>query len=116
MLFTINRTSTYNDDKPCDEAFKSMHEFWHTRTVNEEDFNAKFSHNEGLWRSKGKNHTTTSEGWVTRQEDDVELWTIQIQSLPELMNLIKKHGRVIVTEQGYNTKTPNIEIYDDWRE
>lgn len=116
MLFSINRTSAF-DDKPCDESFLAKHEKWHTRTCTEDEFNERYSNREGVWRSKGKNHTTLNDGrWVTRQEEDVELWSINIDTLEQLIELVNKYGDVILKQEGYSTKTPEIEIYDDYRE
>lgn len=110
MKYIISRTSSY-DKKPCKEAFKYPHEIWHTRTCTEVEFNEKFADREGLWRSKGKNHKVTKEGYITRQEKDKEMWTIEINSLEELHNLSEKYGLLT-----YNSPSSAIEIYDDYRE
>ncbi len=118
MLYTIKRTSIYDDKvSPCEKAFKAKHEYWHTRTCTEDEFNKRFSDREGMWRSKGKNHSTLNDGqYITRQEKDAELWSIEINSIEELMAFVAHNGEIIIKPEGYNTKSPEIEIYDDYRE
>ena len=117
MKFIIERTSNYSSDfSPCEEAFKMQVEKWHTRTCNEEEFNRRFSDREGLWRSKGKNHTITSEGHITRQEENVERYGIEINTIEELYSFAQKYGRVIFDAESYDSPCPTIEIYDDYRE
>lgn len=118
MKFIVSRTSgLLSDDKPIEEAFLYPHEQWHTRTLTEEEFDKKFGGQEGLWRSKGTEHKTENEGqWIARREADKELWTVEIESLHELMHLSKKYGDIIIREKDYNSTSPKIEIYDDYRE
>lgn len=44
-----------------------------------------------------------------RKEGEKYDWYVRINSLEDLMNFIKKYGKVVVNEG-------SIEIYDDWRE
>jgi len=113
MNYIIKRTSVYHD-KPCEEAFEAMHEHWHVRTVDEKTFDDRFSNREGLWRSKGKNHSLTEEGYIIRQEDDVKVWTISINNLEELNSFSKKYGSLIISHS--RKGSPELEIYDDYRE
>lgn len=115
MIFTVSRTSMWNEDKPCEEAEKRNFEYWHTRTCTEEKFNEKFSLREGLWRSKGKNHKITKEGYITRQEENRDAWSIEINSLEELMKFYNKYGAIIISEDLF-CKSSCLEIYDDYRE
>jgi hypothetical protein len=72
MKFVISRTSSLlSEGKPCTEANKMAFEKWHTRTCTEEEFNLRFSAREGLWKDKGKNHTVTKDGYISRQEASV---------------------------------------------
>lgn len=115
MIYIIERTSCYNDKAPCEEAVKRSFERWYTPSCSEEEFNKRFSAKQGLWRSKGKNHTLTEEG-VTRIEREEELWSIEINSLDELQKLSEKYGELIIKAPDYGLKAPSIEIYDDYRE
>ena len=116
MKYIIKRTSGYGEEKPCEEAFKHPHEKWYTRTCTEDEFNARFSSREGLWRDKGTNHSITEKGYVTRQEPDTEEWTIEINSLKELNDFASKYGELVISPEAYSSKSPEIEIYDDYRE
>ena len=116
MKYLIKRTSIWSEEKPCDEAFKHPHENWHTRTCNEDEFDQCFSSREGLWRSKGRNQTITEEGNITRQEDDTMEWTVEINSLDELNKFSDKYGKLVLSHRAYGSNSPQIEIYDDYRE
>lgn len=44
-------------------------------------------------------------------------WSVEIDSLDELMKLVKKEDSVIIHPPGvYQKEIPEIEIYDDYRE
>ncbi len=118
MIYSIIRTSNWMDETPpIDKAFIANHECWQTRTCTEEYFNKHFSYREGLWKSKGTNHKEVEGGkWISRQEEDVEKWSIEINTLEELMAIVKEHGDIIIKQNGMNTVTPEIEIYDGYRE
>lgn len=119
MKFVICRSSTW-DKKPCKEAKKMKVENWHTRTIKSpEEFDKRFGEDEGKWLSKGKNHTITKKGWITRQEEDIEEWCIELASLADLGKLFEKYGQLILSQ--YSNSNPHIvqyevEIYDSWRE
>lgn len=116
MIFLISRTSGGYDEKPCQEAKKQPFEYWHTRTCTEKEFNRKFADREGLWRAKGKNHKTTKQGYITRQEEDQERWSIEIKSLEDLISFIEKYGGLVVQKTNINENDYELEIYDDYRE
>lgn len=118
MQFTVHKTSGYSEETypPCDGAFLAKHQKWQTRTCSEEEFDKRFSGREGKWRSQGRFHKTLENGNITRREPDQQLWTIEVKNIRGLMKFIEKNGRVIVSTEGYNCPTPDIEIYDDYRE
>jgi len=117
MKYIIERASIYGNSKaPCEEAFKAPHEIWHLRTCSEDVFNEKFSHREGLWRDKGRNHTVTDKGYIKRQEDDAMLWTVEFITLEELTSFIEKYEEVIISAKSGNSISPRIIIYDDYVE
>lgn len=110
MIYKISKTSLRNDDTPpCEWAVKKFFPYWHTRTCTEEYFNEKHSPREWLWRDNWKNHTIDEEWYITRQEEDREYWTIEINSLEELEKFVEKYGRIVFDWE-------KIEIYDDYRE
>jgi hypothetical protein len=48
-----------------------------------------------------------------------ECWTIELNSLEELHDLISKYGEIVVfglDKEGRGFKLPTIEIYDNYRE
>lgn len=55
---------------------------------------------------------------ATRKTDyDRNKWSVEIDSLDELMKLVKKEGAIIIHPPGaYQKEIPEIEIYDDFRE
>ncbi len=119
MKIIISRTSDmYGREKPCEEARMGMFPYWSSRACSEEYFDENFSNSEGLWRSKGKNHTTVGSH-ITRQEDDRELWYVDIESFDDLYKLQDKEGELIIKTYKYggpNDKLLEIEIYDTYRE
>ena len=118
MIYTIIKTSFLNDKTPpIEKVFKLKHESWQTRSCTEEYFNINFSGKEGLWRSKGTNHIKVEgDKWISRRVDDAEKWSIEINTLEELMALVRDHGDIIVKACGINTVTPEIEIYNAFTE
>ena len=115
MIYLVTRTSSY-DKQPIPEAKVGQFDFWHTRTVNEEEFNKRFSEKEGLWRSKGTDHSVTNDGFVTRKEGKRDKWFIEISTLEELHSLIIKYGDIVISSEAYGFKIPEIEFYDTYRE
>lgn len=127
MKFIIRRTTHYEESAPIKGAFKMMVPYWHTRTCTEEYFDKHFAPTEGKWRSKGKNHKKIkanynhlSKGtWISRQEEDREVWAIEINSLEELIAFEKKYGDIIISTYQDNEGDEDIlviEIYDGYRE
>jgi len=114
MNFIISKTSQWNDEKPVKSAKKITVGYWHERTCTEEFFNERFGKNEGLWKSKGVKHQKTHNGeWIKRLQEETK-WTIEINTLEELIKFCKKHGNIIVDSD--DCDIPSIEIYDDYRE
>ena len=44
------------------------------------------------------------------------IWTIEINTLEELINFVKKYGTIIIDDSGEKSVPFEIEIYDDYRE
>lgn len=115
MKFRITRTSgsCFDEARPCKKAVKGTYLYTHTRTCTEEEFNKRFAHREGLWRSEGINHRVDSIGYIQR-EDEREGFLIEINSLEELLELIAEVDCPVVISK--DNQMPEIEIYDDYRE
>lgn len=109
MIYTVSRTSLWNNEKPCEEAIERPFENWDIRKWSEERYDCEFGERQGVWKSEGKNHKITEEGYIARQFDDEISWSVEINSLEELRAFTEKYGRVIIEGSG-------IEIYDDYRE
>ena len=112
MKFRITRASGdyFCEKKPCKKAVKGKYLHTHTRTCTEEEFNRKYAHREGPWRSKGINHRVDSRGYIQR-EDEREGFLIEINSLEELLELIAEVDCPVVISKDH--PMPEIEIYDE---
>jgi hypothetical protein len=44
------------------------------------------------------------------------VWTIELNTLEELINFTNKYGRIVIEEYWLNDKFKEIEIYDGYRE
>ena len=114
MKFKVRRTSEWGDKKPCKEAKRITLENWHTRTCTELEFNDRFSHQEGLWQDRGKNHQITKEGYITRQMEDIKAWGVEFSSLSDLVAFAKEYGELVISVSSGDMV--ELEIYDDYRE
>ena len=118
MIYLITRTSAYNYcgetvNRPCEEAFEKLCRRFQIRTcIDEEEFNTKYSYDEGLWKSKGKNHKIVAEG-IQRELEPVLRWCINIKTIGQLNKFINKYGEIIISQDDNMKK---IEIYDTYRE
>jgi hypothetical protein len=116
MRFIISRTSEWGDSSPCAEAKKDT--IW----VTEEDKCSSFEEydrrhpDRTSWLSVGKNHRISSNGHIQRDVERLE-WVIDINSIEDLLELSKKYGEIIISNQFCSSETaPCLEIYDDYRE
>jgi hypothetical protein len=115
MKFIIERTS--DEAPPILDAILENIPYLHVRTFTEEEFNKKCSYREGLWRSKGFDHGVTKEGDIFRKENRKEnVYTIEINSLNELILLSRKYGEIILRSPPISNYPPTLEIYDTYRE
>lgn len=115
MIYTVSRTSLWGDEKPCEEAVKRSFENWDIRACSEEQYDREHDAHQA-WRSDGKNHKITDEGYIARQFDDVVDWSVEINNLEELNSFIVKHGSVVISKNVFMCNVFDIEIYDDARE
>lgn len=116
MKFIVTRTSGWKDS-PCEEAKRDSIVRVETRTLcSPEEFDAKFSNREGKWLSVGSNHRVDKNGWITRDNGTIDVWSVEINNLDELMEFCNKHGDVVIQNYMWNKAYKEIEIYDDYRE
>ena len=57
------------------------------------------------------NNDRTGEDYRERN-----VWTIELNTLEELISFTNKYGRIVVEEYWLNSKYKEIEIYDGYRE
>jgi hypothetical protein len=117
MIYKLSKTSSYttttNSEKPCDEAIKRLFPRFDVRTCTEDYYNIRHA-NGKPWKSIGTNHLILANGYIQRQLEDTEEWSIEINTLEELNAFSLKYGNLIIN--AINALEPFIEIYDDYRE
>ena len=118
MKFVISRTSLWDASKcPCEEAKRdsvTREETYRFHTPEEYDKYHVMRH-EGNWLSIGTNHRVNKNGYITRDNGMMDVWSIEINSLEELIEFVDKYGEIVIYDSMGNSHK-EIEIYDDWRE
>lgn len=113
MKFQIKRTSIWDDVKPCDEAIEDKLVSVDVRSVSSPDKLSCMTPEK--WYSEGTNHRTIN-GNIARDLDKRDCYTININTLKDLMELQNKYGDLVIGTSYIDRITPSIEIYDDYRE
>lgn len=118
MLFQVTRTSLWGDTKPLNNCIPIKLKNVDIRTLRSpEEFDERLAKYEGKWLNVGTNHRINQKGYITRDMGFVEKWGIEINSLEELMTLKDMVGHdLVLTTSHIDKETPEIEIYDDYRE
>lgn len=114
MKFHISRVSDWTDDTPpCKEAYKDQYVRIDERTVNDPK---KIPAGCNDWYEEGRNHRV-EKGHIKRDFDDTD-WFIDIESLDQLMKLVKREGSLIIQDTYFlgDEKNGEIKIYDDYIE
>lgn len=117
MIFQVTRTSVWSDVKPYEKCIPITLTHIDRRTFKSpEEYDARFATQSGSWLSRGSNHRIT-EYDIARDLEPCQRWGIEINSLEELINFKKEVGTdLIITTSYVDGQTPEIEIYDDYRE
>ena len=136
MRFAIRRTSSWATDQLGPEDIiirnkklakklnlkKIKYPFFDIRCCKDPKLIPINNGTDGDWYTHGKDHCVVN-GKIQRTLEDREVWTVEINTLEELNELIKSQGYVIIGEQCYgtydqrdNTYLTEIEIYDGYRE
>lgn len=121
MEFEISRASIWNDEKPCEEAYKKQ-----IIRIDERGFETFEEHDKILlrdkkWLEEGFNHKIIPANnkfknqHIYREFND-EIWCIKINSLVELLKLQDKYGDIILSTCYKNNNIREIKIYDDYIE
>ncbi len=124
MKFIIRRTSLYDDGvSPYPGAIQEQVPRYDIRTCTEEHFNQYIAGIVGRmttprlkWRDFGTEHTVLPNGHIKRRmPKDETVWTIELNSLEELISLEKEVGKLVISHDAY-INMHSIEIYDTYRE
>lgn len=118
MKFIIARASIWRDEgAPCDEAKRDSIVRVETRTLHSpEEFDDRFACREGKWLSVGSNHRVNKNGWITRDNGMIDVWSVEINTLDELIGFCEKYGDIVIRNCMWNESYKEILIYDDYIE
>lgn len=108
---------THGGECPCDGAKRGTIPKTETRLLRSaEEFDKRYSKDEGVWFSVGSNHRIGKDGCIRRDIGTRNVWTIEINSLEELMSFIAKYGAIVVDNYSYDNDDglPSIESVDYW--
>lgn len=118
MKFIVSRTSVWDEkQQPCEEAKRESVpyvESYNCKTPEEFD-KSGVMRREGSWLSVGTNHRVNKKGYITRDNGMRDVWSIEINSIEELIEFVDKHGEIVI-QDAFCSDYKEIEIYDDWRE
>lgn len=114
MKFIVERTSTWGNGKPCALVKKETLLCIDERVVNDPLKITSMGTSDGWWYNKGKNHRV-EHGHIKR-DFDWDVWTIELNTLEELLQFRKDYGRIVIEPHPFNPGYLRLEIYDDWRE
>jgi hypothetical protein len=113
MRFNIRRTSLWNNEKPCKEAYLIDGFTTDERTV--KDPSKLNCGAKDTWYTEGLNHRVV-RGYICR-DFPTKLWVVDINSLEKLLKFYEKYGALILDAKSYASKDLLcLEIYDDYRE
>lgn len=118
MKFIVTRTSSWAES-PCEEAKRDSVVYVETRSLHSpEEYNKKFIWSEGDWFSTGTNHRVDEKsGYIQRDREPMDVWSVEIDTLEELIEFCNKYGNLVVKSSFYfGDNYHTIEIYDDYRE
>ena len=118
MKFIVRRASVWDDETSlCEEAKRDSIVRVETRTLHTpEEFDAKFANWEGKWYSVGTNHRVDKNGWITRDNGVINVYSIKINTLNELIKFCEEYGDVVISDCVWNKAYKEILIYDDYIE
>ncbi len=120
MEFLIRRTSDYSDGKPCTGAKRKSFVHIDRRTVKTLEQARKSAWGEHFFAS-GTNHREEKVGacGVARDLPAQEHWTIEVETLADLVALVGKVGDIVIHSPLFDLHDApelEIEIYDGYRE
>lgn len=121
------RVSMYSHDKfdpetseelpPCPGAVAEVSPRWDRRTFETEaEHDARFG-GEGAWRAVGREHGTWQNGIAKlgiRRLLDHEVWTLEVDSVEQLVELAHSEGFPIEVDTGEAPELPTLKIVNGW--
>ena len=118
MKFVITRTSSRDNEKPCEGAILEKYIRVDQRGVDDPAKIPAYQGKVDWWYSEGSNHRVEN-GNITRDLKESYGWVIEINLLEDLVRLGEKLGEPLIIGNG-GTRCKNsvseIEIYDSYRE
>lgn len=113
MKFLITRLSEFDDNvKPCEGAYQETIGIRSIRLVG-------IGSEENLknWYATGHDHYTSEDGKTLFKIVDRKHWIIELNSLEELQEFIKREGDIIIEPKFYESpEWTMIKIYDYYNE
>lgn len=117
MKFIIRRASIWGDESPCEESKRDTIIRVDKRTFRSpEEFDEICGEKEGKWFSVGTNHRIDENGCIVRDCGTIDVFSMEINSLEELMKFCEKYGDVIIGNYYFNDDYKEILIYDTYIE
>lgn len=113
MKYIVSRTSSWDEDKPCDEAYEEEFIFVDERNVDDPSKNEFISQD---WYTDTTFFNHRVENGHIKRDRKVKRWVVDIDTLEQLNAFFKKYGKIIIQEEFGIPNQLAIEIYDDWRE
>ena len=115
MTFVVNRTSFSEEAKPCDEA--KLIPLIQKESISVFGFEKFFSAEEKAnWYNDPKSSNHHLDGDVLRRDFEKDTWTVEINTLEDLIAFVDKYDETIIGEWYRNPEYKMLEIYDDYRE
>jgi len=109
MKFIITRTSNHSGERPCREAKMELLNGYSDCTCKTVAQALKID-----WVKNGV--PKQMDGFVRVYDTEkTRVWTIDINTLEELIKLYERHGDIIIQSSCFEEIPLVIEIYDDYR-
>lgn len=111
--YIIRRTSSWDDEKPCDGAVQEELDCWDVRTRSKAIMQADHPYDD--YDDYEDFIASNGETWCRKSEKE-KYFTINIDNLENFCNNIGE--KIIIFPKDYDIELPYpvIEIYDTWRE
>jgi hypothetical protein len=111
MKFICERTSVWNDIRPCEEAKQELikHTEYRTRSI---EYLKK--HLPGSLHGDGSEYHNCRGG--CKRDYTKTRWVVEFNTLEELIAFKEKYGDLVLRHDCLDSELPVVEIYDSYRE